>query len=94
MRKYNINANLVRATEHLYDKAKGVIQMNGSTGEWFRIDGVRQRCLLSSTLFNIFRLNNMSDALEEYNGNISIVRLSSTPSQKIRAKIRAVFRKI
>ena len=30
MRKYNINANLVRTTELLYDKATSTAQMNGS----------------------------------------------------------------
>ncbi|MEW8147837.1 MAG: hypothetical protein AB2788_19000, partial [Candidatus Thiodiazotropha endolucinida] len=31
------------------------VQMNGSTGEWFRlIVGFKQEYLLSSTLFNIF----------------------------------------
>ena len=55
MRKYNINANLVRTIEQLYDKATSAVQMNGSIGEWFRTAiRVRQGCLLSPTLFNIF----------------------------------------
>ena len=33
MRKYNINANLFRAIEHLYDNAISAVHMNGSTGE-------------------------------------------------------------
>ena len=42
LRKYNINANLVRTTEQLYDKATSAVQMNGSTGDWFRTTiGVR-----------------------------------------------------
>ena len=32
MRKYNINANLVRTIEQLYDKATSAVQMNGSIG--------------------------------------------------------------
>ena len=40
--------------------------MNGSTGEWFRTTvGVRQGCLFSLALFNIFLERLMSDALEE-----------------------------
>ena len=55
MRKYNISANLVRTIEQLYDKATSAVQMNGSIGEWYRTTvGVRQGCLLSPTLFNIF----------------------------------------
>ena len=55
MQKYNISANLVRTIEQLYDKATSAVQMNGSIGKWFRTTvGVRQGCLLSPTLFNIF----------------------------------------
>ena len=37
MRKYNINASIIRAIENLYNKAHGAVLFNGSTGEWFRI---------------------------------------------------------
>ena len=63
----------VRAIEHLYDIAISAVQMDGSTGEWFRTTvGVRQGCLLSLTLFNIFLKRIMSDALEEYDGKVSL----------------------
>ena len=73
MRKYNVSANLVRTIEQLYDKATHAVQMNDNIGEWFRKTvGVRQRCLLSPTLFNIFFERIMSDALEEHDGKVSI----------------------
>ena len=73
MQKYNISANLVRTIEQLYDKATSAVQMNGSIGEWFRTTvGVREGCLLSPTLFNIFLERIMSDALEEHDGTFSI----------------------
>ena len=79
MRKYNTNANLVRAIEHLYDNAISAVHMNGSTGEWFRITvGVRQGCLLSPTLFKIFLKRIMSDALEVHVGKVSIGRRTIT----------------
>ena len=72
MREYNISANLVRTIEQLYDKATSVNQMNGSMGEWFRTTvGVRQGCLLSPILLNIFLKRIMSDALKEYDGKVS-----------------------
>ena len=73
MQKYNISVNLVRTTEQLYDKARNAVQMNGCIGEWFRTTvGVRQECLLSPTLFNIFLERIMSDALEELDGKVGI----------------------
>ena len=73
MQKYNISANPVRTIEQLYDKATSAVQMNGSIGEWFRTTvGVRQGCLLSPTLFNIFLERIMSDALEEHDGKVCI----------------------
>ena len=73
MQKYNINANLAHPIEQLYDNAIRAVQMNDSTGEWFRtIAGVRQGCLLTPTLFNFFPLRVMSDALEEYDERVSI----------------------
>ena len=73
MWKYNISANLVRTIEQLYDRATCAVQMNGSIGEWFRTTvGIRQGCLLSPTLFNIFLERIMSDALEEHDGKVSI----------------------
>ena len=69
----SISANLVCTIGQLYDKATSPVQMNGSIGERFRTTvGVRQGCLLSPTLFNIFLEWIMSDALEEHDGKVSI----------------------
>ena len=71
MRKYNIGVNLVRAIEHMHDKATSAVLMNGSLGEWFRTTiGVRQGCLLSPTLYNTFLERIMTDALEDHVGLI------------------------
>ena len=66
MKKYNTNASLIRAIEKLYDKAQSAVLFNVSTGEWFRTAvGVRQGCLLSPTLFNIFLEIIMCEALDD-----------------------------
>ena len=73
MRKYNINASIIRAIENLYDKAQSAVLFNGSTGEWFRTTvGVQQRCLLSPTLFNNFLERIMCEALDDHEGSVSI----------------------
>ena len=44
MRKYNINANIIRVIESLYHKAQCAVLFTGSIGDWFRTTvGVRQR---------------------------------------------------
>ena len=49
------------------------IMFNGSTGERVRTTvGVRQGCLLSPTLFNIFLERIMCEALDEHEGSVSI----------------------
>ena len=73
MAKHNTNASIIRAIENLYDKAQSVFLFNCSTGEWFRTTvGVRQGCLFSPTLFNIFLDRIMCDALDDHAGSVSI----------------------
>ena len=72
-RKYNINASIIRSIENLYDKVQSAVLFNGSTGEWFRTTvGVRQGCLLSPTLFNIFLERITCEALDDHQGSVSI----------------------
>ena len=73
MRKCNINASIIRTIHNLYDKAQSTVLFNGNTGEWFRTTvGVRQRCLLSPTLFNIFLERIISEALDDHEVSVSI----------------------
>jgi sorting nexin-29 len=73
MRTYNITPSLVRTIESLYSKASSAVLLNGNIGDWFRTSvGVRQGCLLSPTLFNIFLERIMTDALENFEGSVSI----------------------
>ena len=73
MKKYNIIANLIRVINNLCDKATSAVLFNSSIGNWFRTTvGVRQGCLISPTLFNIFLERIMTDALEDHKGTVSI----------------------
>ena len=54
IKKYNISTNLIRIIKNLYGKVTSAVLFN-SIGDWLRTKvGVRQECLLSSALFNIF----------------------------------------
>ena len=65
MKKYNINTILNQVIKNLYNKATSAVLFNSSMGDWFRTTvGIRQGCLLSPTLFNIFLERIMTDALE------------------------------
>ena len=72
MKKY-ISTNLIQVIKNLYNKTTSAVLFNGSTGDWFRTTaGVRQGCLLSPTLFNIFLERIMTDALEDHEDTVSI----------------------
>ena len=72
MKKYNISAKLIRVIKNLYDKATRAVLFNSSIGDWFQTTvGVRQGCLLSPTLFNIFLERIKTDALEDHEGTVS-----------------------
>ena len=73
MKKYNISTNLIQIIKDLYDKATSAVLFNSSIGDWFKITvGVRQGCLLSPTLLNIFLERIMTDASEDHEGTVSI----------------------
>ena len=73
MKKYNFSTNFIRVIKNLYDKATSAVLFNSSIGDWFRTTAkVRQGCLLSPTLFNIFLKRIMTDALEDHEGAVSI----------------------
>ena len=73
MKKHNISAHLIQVIKNLSEKAISAVLFNSSIGDWFRTTiGVRQGCLLSPTLFNIFLERIMTDALEDHEGTVSI----------------------
>ena len=73
MRLYNINDNLIRTIECLYNKATSTVYRDNNKGEWFETTiGVRQGRLLSPTLFNIFLERIVTDALEDHEGTVNI----------------------
>ncbi|GFN80630.1 endonuclease-reverse transcriptase [Plakobranchus ocellatus] len=71
MKLYNINANLIRIIESLYNKAASAVYFKNDRA------GVCQGCLISPILFNIFLERIMTDTLEDHEGTVSIGGISS-----------------
>ena len=64
---------LIRVIKNLYDKATSAVLFNSSIRDRFRTTvGVRQGCLLSPTLLNIFLERIMADALKDHEDTVRI----------------------
>ena len=73
MKRHNIDHKLVDMIMALYNDTENAVLINNTLGEWFTATvGVRQGCLLSPYLFNIFLEQIMIDTLETFQGAVSI----------------------
>ena len=55
LRSIGVESKLVDLIESMYEQTKCAIIVNGKISEWFKVGvGVRQGCLLSPVLFNLF----------------------------------------
>ena len=55
LRSIGVTPKIVRIIEAIYKNTECAVVINGRITEWFKVEvGVRQGCLLSPTLFNIF----------------------------------------
>ncbi|KAI8509548.1 hypothetical protein Bbelb_133960 [Branchiostoma belcheri] len=73
LRGFNIKEGLVQIVKALYKNATSAVLLNNQTGKFFRTTvGVRQGCLLSPVLFNLYLEKIMQDTLQDYYTSISI----------------------
>ena len=73
LRQFNIDNCLIEIIKALYDNAHSAVFMNNQVGTSFKTTvGVRQGCLLSPVLFNLFLENIMTETLQNHQSTISI----------------------
>ena len=73
LRGFNVDDGLVRVIQTLYEHSSSAVLLNNQMGEFFRTSvGVRQGCLLSPVLFNIFLERIMQETLHDHHTSISI----------------------
>ena len=73
MKKYNISTNLIQVIKDISNRATSTVLFISSGGVWLGTTFlVRQRRLLSLTLFNIFMERIMTDTLEDREGTVGI----------------------
>ena len=66
-----INKKVIKILETLYENSKCAVTIDGKLTEWFSVlVGVRQGCLLSPTLFNIF-LEFVINEIESISNNLT-----------------------
>ena len=79
MKRFNVNAKLIKSIQGLYEKAISAIYSEGKVGEWFATKtGVRQGCLLSPILLNIMLEQIMNEDLLDHQSTIPIGRRTIT----------------
>ena len=73
LRKFGIEEGIIQTIQALYKTASSAVLLNNQIGEYFKTTvGVRQGCLLSPILFNLFLENIMRETLHDFHSTISI----------------------
>ena len=63
---------MMQAIQSLYSNVKCAVKVNNYTTEWFDVAiGLKQGCLLSTTMFNLY-INDLSEILNQSNSGIFI----------------------
>ena len=73
LRNFNTDDGLIQAIQALHENSSSAVFSNSQLGEFFKTTvGVRQGCILSIILFNLFLEKIMQETLHYHHTSISI----------------------
>ena len=73
LRKYGLDENVMRALEQLYTKSTSKVRVGAKLSQKFPCSvGVRQGCILSPILFNVFLEEIVSRTVEEFADGVCV----------------------
>ena len=68
LRQFNFDTTIIDIVESLYKNANSAVLSNNTIGEFFKTNvGVRQGCIMSPVLFNIYLEHIIQETLHDYN---------------------------
>ena len=71
--EYGVKGNLMKAIRSLYARSQACVRVGGKLSEWFSISqGVRQGCVLSPWLFNVFMDRIMREVKDRLQGGVHL----------------------
>ena len=71
--EYGVKGNLMKAIRSLYEGSQACVRVGGRLSEWFSISqGVRQGCVLSPWLFNVFMDRVMREVKDRLQGGVQL----------------------
>ena len=73
MNDMNFPKHIIQLIKAMYDQQQAAVRTTYGLTEWFEVNqGVRQGCILSPHLFNIYSETIMRNALENYEGTVNV----------------------
>ena len=73
LEEYGVKGRLLRAIRSLYKKSEGCVRVKDELSSWFPItQGVRQGCVMSPWLFNVFMDKIVREGMEKFVGGVKM----------------------
>ncbi|MDA8010637.1 MAG: reverse transcriptase family protein, partial [Alphaproteobacteria bacterium] len=73
LEEYGVKGRLLRAIRSLYKKSEGCVRVKDELSSWFPItQGVRQGCVMSPWLFNVFMDKIVREGMENFVGGVKM----------------------